>query len=112
MATSSEGSLFELKSSRHRDWFAIFEAVVVGDDPRVAVGKPAPDIFLVAAEELHAEPGACIVFEDSPAGVAAARAAGMQVVAIPDPAMDREPYADADLVVSSFAELDPADFGA
>lgn len=111
VATSSERELFELKTLRHRQWFSIFAAVVVGDDRRVKSGKPAPDIFLVAAESLGVEPGRCVVFEDAPAGVRAARAAGMQVVAIPDPAMDRAAYEDADLVIERFSDLTPADLG-
>jgi HAD superfamily hydrolase (TIGR01509 family) len=46
----------------------------------VARPKPAPDIYLLAAERLGAPPGDCIVIEDSPAGAAAARAAGMRVI--------------------------------
>jgi beta-phosphoglucomutase-like phosphatase (HAD superfamily) len=46
-----------------------------------------------------------VVFEDSPAGVQAARAAGMRVVALPDPSLGREKVADADLVVDSFRDL-------
>ncbi len=44
-------------------------------------GKPAPDLFLHAAQEMGAEPANCIVIEDSPAGIAAAKAAGMCVFA-------------------------------
>lgn len=44
-------------------------------------GKPAPDLFLHAAREMHIEPGRCIVIEDSPAGVEAAKRAGMRVFA-------------------------------
>jgi HAD superfamily hydrolase (TIGR01509 family) len=44
-------------------------------------GKPAPDLFLHAARDMGAPPSACIVVEDSPAGVAAAQAAGMRVFA-------------------------------
>lgn len=47
---------------------------------QVARGKPAPDLFLFAAGQLGVDPSDCIVIEDSPAGVQAARAAGMQVV--------------------------------
>ena len=50
----------------------------------VARGKPAPDIFLCAAEQLSRAPAECIVLEDSPAGVQAARAAGMRVIAVPE----------------------------
>lgn len=46
-------------------------------DPRVARGKPAPDLFLFAAEEMGAEPSRCAVVEDSPYGLAAALDAGM-----------------------------------
>ena len=105
IATSSERHQFELKSSSHADWFTIFAATVTGDDPRVGSGKPAPDIFLVAAGELDVNPACCLVVEDSPAGVEAAVAAGMRVIAIPDSRMDRARYAAADLIVESFDDL-------
>ncbi len=110
VATSGESALTGLKLLNHA-WFDVFQSVVSGDDPRVRELKPAPDIFLIAAAELGADPAACLVFEDSLAGVAAARAAGMQVVAIPDPEMDATRYADADLVVQSYADLDPEALG-
>ncbi|MGB8398683.1 HAD-IA family hydrolase, partial [Bradyrhizobium sp.] len=47
----------------------------------VANGKPAPDLFLHAARALNVEPGDCVVIEDSPAGIAAAQAAGMTAFA-------------------------------
>ena len=47
----------------------------------VAKGKPAPDLFLHAAASMRAQPRNCVVVEDSPAGIAAARAAGMRVLA-------------------------------
>jgi len=109
LATSSSRDMFELKTLRHRAWFGCFSVVVLGDDPRVERGKPAPDIFLVAAEGLGAPPASCGVIEDAPAGVEAARAAGMQVIAVPDPAMDRTRFGDADLVVASLSEIAPAD---
>jgi pseudouridine-5'-monophosphatase len=111
VATSSERHLFESKTRRHRDWFSVFSAVVVGDDPRVKKGKPAPDVFLVAAADLGAEASECVVFEDAPAGLQAARAAGMQVVAIPDEAMDRGAYASAEFVIGDYAEIRPEDLG-
>jgi HAD superfamily hydrolase (TIGR01509 family) len=57
-----------------------FDVTVAGDE--VARGKPAPDMFLVAAERLGVEPRDCVVVEDSPPGVAAGRAAGMVTLAI------------------------------
>ena len=105
IATSTEAPLFAIKAAAHRSWLDIFAAAVCGDDPRVARSKPAPDIFLAAAKELGAPPASCVVFEDSPFGVEAALAAGMQVVALPDPAMDRSRYTGADAVVAGFGEL-------
>jgi pseudouridine-5'-monophosphatase len=105
IATSTEAPLYAIKAARHRDWLGIFGATVCGDDRRVARSKPAPDIFLAAAQDLGVPAESCLVFEDSPFGVEAARAAGMQVIALPDPAMDRARYAAANGVVAGFAEL-------
>ena len=60
-----------------------FKAIVTGSE--VTKGKPAPDIYLKAAEELGAEPGDCLVFEDLLAGLASGRNAGMTVCAVADP---------------------------
>jgi HAD superfamily hydrolase (TIGR01509 family) len=62
------------------DWF---DEVVTADD--VAEGKPAPDIFLRAAEMLGVHPTKCLAVEDAPAGILSAQRAGMQVIAIPTP---------------------------
>ncbi|HEU5136038.1 MAG TPA: hexitol phosphatase HxpB [Steroidobacteraceae bacterium] len=58
-----------------------FQAVVSAD--HVEQGKPDPEIYLLAARMLDVAPRQCLVFEDSPTGVRAARAAGMSVVAVP-----------------------------
>ena len=60
----------------------VFDAEATGDE--VDRGKPAPDIFLVVAERLAVEPRSCVVLEDAPAGVAAAVAAGMRCVWVPN----------------------------
>jgi HAD superfamily hydrolase (TIGR01509 family) len=57
-----------------------FRVSVAGDE--VAHGKPAPDMFLAAAERLGIAPERCVVIEDSPPGVAAALAAGMRAVGV------------------------------
>jgi len=57
---------------------------------QVARGKPAPDVFLFAAAQMGAEPGRCLVLEDSVPGVQAARAAGMQVAGFTGTAHDKE----------------------
>jgi HAD superfamily hydrolase (TIGR01509 family) len=59
-----------------------FNAIVGGDE--VSKGKPDPEIFLTAAERLRVEPATCVVFEDSPAGIRAAHAAGMTPILVPD----------------------------
>lgn len=107
LATSSSRAFFDVKTQRHVQWFAeVFTVIITGDDPRLHRSKPAPDIFLLAAHDLGAGPASCVVFEDAPVGVEAARAAGMQVIAVPDPAMDRARYRDADLVVASLRDVD------
>jgi HAD superfamily hydrolase (TIGR01509 family) len=59
------------------EWERYFAAIVTGED--AARGKPAPDLFLLAAEKLGLPPQACLVFEDTDAGIEAAAAAGMCV---------------------------------
>ena len=104
VGTSSTRRLYELKTS-HLPWFSTFSAVISGDHPEVRQLKPAPDICLAAARAIAGEPARCLVIEDSPAGVLAARAAGMSVIAIPDAALSTERFASADLIVRSYAEL-------
>ena len=111
VATSSARPLYDLKTSRHGPWFAEFDVVLTGDDPRIARGKPAPDIYLLAARELGTDPVRCVAIEDAPAGVEAAHAAGMQVIAVPDPALGRDRVAAADMVLDSLVGLRPADLG-
>jgi pseudouridine-5'-monophosphatase len=103
VATSSDRRLFELKVGGH-PWFDVFGAAVCGDDPRVAAKKPSPDIFLVAARQLGADPSRCLVFEDSLAGVEAAIAAGMTVIAVPDAAAGFEHFRHAHRVLSGWRE--------
>lgn len=104
VGTSSTLRLFELKTAHHA-WFSRFRAVVSGDHAEVFQLKPAPDIFLAAARAAGGTPERCLVIEDSVAGVRAARAAGMSVVALPDAALDSERFQEADLIVRSYAEL-------
>lgn len=111
VASSSSRRNFAIKTRAHAGWFARFDAVVLGDDPDVHDGKPAPDIFLVAARRLGAPPAACLVVEDSPAGVAAARAAGMRVVCVPDPNIEAALFPPADQVLPSLLAFRPEDWG-
>jgi HAD superfamily hydrolase (TIGR01509 family) len=77
-----------------------FDCVLSADD--VARPKPAPDLYLALARGLGADPAACVALEDSPTGVAAARAAGAFVIGVPSLAgivLD-----DAHLVADSLAD--------
>lgn len=67
--------------------------------------KPAPDVFLKAAEKLQVLPNHCLVLEDSQAGVEAAKAAGMQVVAIPNDFTKHQDFSLADKVAHSLTEI-------
>jgi len=61
----------------------LFDEVVTAND--VTCGKPAPDIFIEAANRLEVDPKRCLVLEDAPAGIMAAQCAGMDVVTVPAP---------------------------
>lgn len=77
LCTSASGPTVALVLG-HAGLDDLFGVRVTGDD--VAQGKPHPEPFLLAAERLGVDPAACLAFEDSAAGVASARAAGMAVV--------------------------------
>ena len=106
VATSSTRHHFDLKTSRHTEWFRTFKFVITGDDPAIKRGKPHPDIFLHVARMLQAPPEKCLVFEDSPAGIVAARAAGMYAVAVPDPHMSDSVYGKANRIIRSLKDFD------
>ncbi len=102
-------------SSSRRSWITAtlrslklddqFEVVVSGDD--VVNGKPAPDIYLLAAERMGVTPKACLAIEDAPNGIASAKAAGMKVVAVRTPYTEGLDLGEADVIVDDLTELDP-----
>ena len=70
-------------------------------------GKPHPAVFLTAAARLAASPQQCLVWEDAPAGVLAAKAASMACIAVPEAGQGHHPaFGLADLVVDSLLEVD------
>jgi HAD superfamily hydrolase (TIGR01509 family) len=72
-------------------------------------GKPAPDVYLEAARRLDVEPSRCAAVEDSRNGILSARAAGMRVIAIPNPHYppSEDALAEANVVLHSLDELAP-----
>ena len=109
----SEGWLQALGTSAPRGNIdAVFAALgiekffdVVMSSEEVKAGKPSPDVFLVAAEKMGVAPEACIVIEDAPAGIEAARRAGMKSIGV----LTTHSDLDADWVVPRLSEL-PDDF--
>ena len=94
VATSSplDHARLRLSSAGLWQYFSVFAT-----GREVKRSKPAPDIFLLAAEKLGAKPEGCLVLEDSPNGVKAGRAGGMQVCMVPDLApygAELAPYCD------------------
>jgi HAD superfamily hydrolase (TIGR01509 family) len=84
-----------------------FEATVSSEE--VARGKPAPAVYLEAARRLGVDPIHCAAVEDSHGGIRSAKAAGMRVIALPNPSYppDDDAVAQADLIIRSLDELTP-----
>lgn len=79
----------------------LFDAIVCGAD--VPNAKPAPDLFLLAADKLETAPEQCVVFEDAYSGITAAHAAGMKAVGIGT----SEALPEADLIYKNLARVTP-----
>ncbi|MGV3720270.1 MAG: HAD family hydrolase [Actinomycetota bacterium] len=80
-----------------------FQAVATGHD--VERRKPAPDLYLLAAERLEVDPQRCVALEDSAHGIAAARAAGLRVIAIPNSVSSHQDLSEAHARVTHFGEV-------
>lgn len=115
LATSSTKEGYELKTNKHhKKLFSLLPVKTFGSsDSEVKNGKPHPDIFLVTASRFSDKPRPeqCLVFEDAVNGVIAARAAGMQVVMVPDLKLDRSLTSKATLVLDSLEDFKPELFG-
>lgn len=81
-----------------------FDTFVTEED--VKQHKPQPDVFLRVAEKLHTAPGHCVIFEDAPAGVEAAKSGGMKCIAVETPLVDRQNLSSADSIVTSLEAVD------
>jgi HAD superfamily hydrolase (TIGR01509 family) len=106
VASSSPPSLIEAVLDI-ADLASAFAAVVSSEE--VPRGKPAPDVYLAAADRLSVSPKACAAIEDSSNGLRSAAAAGFTVIAIPRPEYPPAPdaVASARLVLSSLTDLTP-----
>ena len=81
MATSSTKVNFDFKTFNKKEWLKEdFDAIVLGEDKRIKNGKPAPDIFILAAKDIGLEPKNCIIFEDSIGGIKAGISSGARIV--------------------------------
>lgn len=81
-----------------------FNVTVSGEE--VEHGKPSPDIFLLAAQRMGLMPASCLVLEDAETGVAAARAAGMKVIAVPSVYTKNQDFSNASRIANSMTEID------
>jgi HAD superfamily hydrolase (TIGR01509 family) len=104
LASSSNRPLIDLALER-MGVAELFGATVSSEE--VERGKPAPDVYLEVARRLGVSPARVVAIEDSANGIRSAKAAGMRVIAIPNPHFPPpgDVLADADLVLESLAEL-------
>lgn len=105
-SSSSTGNIEDVVSSLGIKQY--FDIIVSGLD--VSYPKPAPDIFLNAAELLKVDSSECIVIEDSSNGVKAAKAAGMTCIGYINPNSGEQDLSEADYLVESFEGLDMSFF--
>jgi beta-phosphoglucomutase len=114
-----EGYLTALATQSHREeaWHVLevlglteeFDVVLTRED--VEHGKPDPEMHLLAARELDVSPGECLAIEDSPAGIEAALAAGMEAIAVTTE-LTRQKFRNTDILERSHIVDDPRTLGA
>ena len=79
-----------------------FDAIITAAE--IQIGKPAPDVFLIAAEQARVKPENCIVIEDAPVGIEAAKQANMKTIALTT-THEREDLENADLIIRDLSEV-------
>ncbi|WP_058477984.1 HAD family hydrolase [Legionella steigerwaltii] len=100
---SSRGEITTVLSKvRQGKLHAYFDTIVTAED--VQVGKPSPEGYLLTAKRLDVAPERCLVIEDTPYGVKAAKAAGMQVIGLMT-TYDRHHFLTADKVITGYRQL-------
>ena len=103
LATSGSKDYIRTLFSKFETLESFFHVVATGDD--VVRGKPYPDIYLLTLEKLGFEAEECIVLEDSFNGIAAAKAAGIQVICVPNKNYQDADYSQADKTFASLVEV-------
>ena len=107
LAIASSSPLWQIEAVVDRlNLRDVLAAVASGEE--VPHGKPAPDVYLLAAERLGVPPVRCLALEDSGPGTAAAKAAGMSVIAVPSAETAGHSFEQADLVLPSLVGALPA----
>jgi pseudouridine-5'-monophosphatase len=105
LATSSSRNAVALKARPH-PWIGLIQTRVHGDDPELVAGKPAPDVFLLAASRLGVAANQCWAFEDSPAGARSAAAAGCRVHVLVPPGLGAGDYPEGVQLLDSLEQVE------
>ncbi len=105
MAIASSSPIEIIKTVVNKFSFTdYFQVLVSGEE--VEQGKPAPDVFLRTSEFLKVKPKFCLVLEDAPNGIRAAKAAGMRAIAVSNnPYYTKENFTEADEYVTSLEKI-------
>lgn len=113
LSAYEEGYILAIASSNNRRIVnAVVEKFQLGkyvkfiiSGEEVNKGKPDPEIFLTAAKKINVDPSNCIVIEDATNGVKAAKAAGMNCIALKNLDSGNQDLSEADLIIEDFKEL-------
>jgi beta-phosphoglucomutase len=99
VATSSSPELAKILLNRC-EIASLFNAIVTTSE--AGKSKPAPDVYLLAARKIDVVPAKCMVFEDSPNGISAAKSAGMYCIAFQTDSVSVQELSNADIIVNTF----------
>ncbi len=103
LATSSVWFVVEAAFKKIPKLQDLFDSITTGEE--VILKKPAPDLFLVAADKIDVKPEHCLVIEDSESGIEAAHQAGMKVIALSRDSKHAMSLKKADLVIRGYDQL-------
>ena len=107
IVTNASRADFERKMASRKAVLEAMDAIVTGNE--VDRPKPAPDLFVEAARRLRVDPTRCLVFDESPAGVAGAQTAGMLSAAVGPRVAERFAALAPDWLLRDISAFDPRD---